>query len=107
MAPAGPQPLAATLVTLTRTNTLTLAATTAYQLVTAQSGGCYFGILNLGTGNLLVRFDAPPASATDAAAFKLPANLALIAQFYVYSGKTGLYIMADAAGSASVLYTAK
>jgi hypothetical protein len=98
--------MAATPVTLTRTNTLTLAATTAYQLTTAQTGGCYFGILNLGTGNLLVRFDAPPASATDPAAFKLPANLALVAQFYVY-GKTGLYIMADAAGSASVLVTSK
>jgi hypothetical protein len=102
-----PAPLAATVVTLTHTNTLTLAATTAYQLVTQSTGGCYFGILNLGAGNLFVRFDAAPTGASDAAAFEQPANLTVLVQYYVPNGKSGLYILADAAGKASVLVTSK
>jgi hypothetical protein len=104
---AAPAPLAATVVTLTHTNTLTLAATTAYQLVTQSTAGCYFSILNLGTGNLFVRFDAAPTGATDTAAFEQPNGLLVMVPYFVVNGKSGLFVLADAAGKISVLVTSK
>jgi hypothetical protein len=97
--------MAATLTNLSRTNTLSLAATTAYQLVSKTTGGCYFGILNLGPGNLYVRFDAAPTGATDTAALELPVSTALVE--FLVTGSSGLYVLSDQAGKISVIVTSR
>ncbi|HEX4594030.1 MAG TPA: hypothetical protein VH157_07130 [Bryobacteraceae bacterium] len=90
-------------ITLRRTNTLTLKALTPYQLVAATPGGCYFYILNLGPGTLYVRYEAAPTGPDfqDPAAFPLPANSPIL-QLYV-TGTAGLFVLADTASRVGVL----
>jgi hypothetical protein len=87
---------------LKRFNQVTLAATTAVQLVSASGGGHNYTIINLGTGNLFIRMDQAPTGTTDPAAMKIPANYPPLPPIFVSNGLTGLYVMADAAGSISV-----
>jgi hypothetical protein len=93
-------------VTLQRTSTVSLAATTADQLIANTAGECYFNILNHGPGNLFVRFDQAPTGATDPLAFEIPANAPLIS-FHLFRGLDGLFVLADQAGSISVLNTSR
>lgn len=85
-------------ITLQRYNTITLAASTAQQLLIPGPVGPYYylQILNLGPGNLYIKGDGT-VSATDPASFELPINLSISP---LVTG--GLWILADAAGKASV-----
>jgi hypothetical protein len=89
-------------MTLYPYNTITMAASVAQQLVSVMGGPHTYVIINLGTGNLYVRQDAAPTGATDPQAMKIPSTITVPIAFPVYNGKSGLWVLADAAGSISV-----
>jgi hypothetical protein len=94
-------PFATTVVALSTFNTISVALATVYQLT--YPGTAYFEILNLGTGNLFLKGDAT-VSATDPASFKLPVNI-LVAP--LINGRSGLFIIGDAAVTVSVMVVSK
>ena len=90
-----PAPLVTSTVTLNPYNTLSLAASTATQLILPR-GHYYVQILNLGTGNIFIKGDGTLGTA-DPASYKLPVNMSLTP---LVSGS--IWVMADAVGTASV-----
>jgi hypothetical protein len=91
-----PTPFATSLVNLKPYNTLALAANTATQLQIVGGGHYYIQILNLGTGNIFIKGDSTVGTG-DSASYKLPINMSLTP---LVAGS--IWIMADAAGTASV-----
>lgn len=88
-------------VALAPYNTVTLAASTATELVIAGGGSYYVQILNLGPGNLYIKRDNT-VSATDAASYELPINMSLAPLT-----RGPLWVLADQAGKISVALTPK
>jgi hypothetical protein len=87
---------------LTKENTLALAANTAIQVVSGSGGKRWYNIINLGPGNLYVRTSQAPTGAGDVHAFRVPVNPHPRVQIYVEFGQTGLWLLADQAGSVSI-----
>ena len=98
MAAPAPTPLAATATPLSAFNTLTMTLGTVYNIYVPRGGHAYFYLFNLGTGNVFIKGDGT-VSATDPASYKLPTNQSLSP---LTNSATGLWIVADAAGSVSI-----
>lgn len=96
----------ATVVTLKPYNTVTLAATTVYQLVGPGGAGQILNIINLGPGSLYIRADADP-SVGDANSFQVPASNTQLLSFPVIRGSNGLRVISDQAGKISVQMTSR
>jgi hypothetical protein len=87
---------------LTKENTLALAANTAVQVVSGSGGKRWYNFINRGPGNLLIRTTQAPTGATDVHAFTVPVNPHPRVRIYVEFGQTGLWLLADQAGSVSI-----
>jgi hypothetical protein len=90
-------------VTLAAFNTIALTANAAVQLVSGAGGHHQYYIINLGTGNLYIKQSAAPTGVSDAAAMKIPAANTSIIPIFISGGLTGIWVMADATGSISIM----